>query len=581
MAARSTRIRLAPYALAALLGVPSSPARAQVSTGADASFAPFVACNGRVGFRTSELLQAGSDLNGDGDALDFAFQVLTLGSGAITGVGIDASGALACGGDLFAFGVGEHAQGNADINGDLDTFDFVLHVYDAGTSTLTSVGLPVASVVASPSLVAFAVPELSQGLGGTDLNGDGDTDDRVLHVFDPVTAATTNVGQEAGSASNIIVVGTTVAFVTSEAAQGGTDLNGDGDAGDTVLQVYDAATATLTNTMQQAQLSPPIQFVGDVIAFLVSEAKHGGVSLNGDLDTADLVAHLYCLNAPPCVSAGVVNLAVDASGGFELAGDLLAVGTRERSQLGINLNPPDADARDIVAQIYRISTNTLASTGLAKRGRMRIVGDRVALAVPERFQNNSDRNGDGDTTDVVIALYDAGLATVTNPGRAVWWRGCPEAPGESAVKAPCYDFEGDLLLIATAERQQGFTDLNGDTDTGDAVVEAYQVSTGTLTNTGLSLDRKGGLFVGGTLGAFRVSERFQGADLNGDLDVRDAVMAVFDLATGTTTQLGQQAQRLFLVEASRVIFRTGEREQAADLNGDGDQDDGVLQYQAF
>jgi hypothetical protein len=575
--------RLAPLGLGCLLAaVDLGSATAQINTGQDASRLPFVTCNGRVGFRTAEVKQGGTDLNADGDFLDFDFQVLDLGTGAVTNVAIDASGALACGGNLFAFGVGERAQGNADLNGDLDVTDSVLHVYDAVAGTVTNVGLPVTSVVASANLVAFTVPEAGQGAGGTDLNGDGDKTDLVLGVYDPATGLATNVGQEAGDGTNIKVVGTTVAFLTSEQAQGNTDLNGDGDAIDTVLQIYDASTGVLTNTGRQAQKKPGIQFDGPVVAFLVSEARQGPLPLNPDIDFSDLVLHLYCLSSPPCTSTGVINLGVDASGGFTLAGDLIAFGMREHNQANINLNPPDADTSDVVAQVYRISTNTRTNTGLALRGHMRVAGNFVAIVVPERSQNNTDLNGDGDAKDSVMHVYDAAHGTVTNLGRAVWFRGCPREGAQPNPKGPCSAMAGDLLMFATGEYDQGATDLNGDGDIKDAVVQTWKLSTGTLINTGLAADLRSPLIAAGSIGVFRVSERSQGgANLNGDLDAADSVMAVFDVTTGSTTLIGQQAQPLFLLEGTTVVFRTGEKEQTADLNLDGDRTDSVLQYRTF
>src|SRR5262245_4742641 len=157
----SVRRWLSVLSLACLLGGGLALRAWATNTGQDASFVPFVSCGARVGFRTLELLQGNADRNGDGDALDLDVQILTLPGGGIVDLGIDGSGALACGGDLFAFGVGEANQNNTDLNGDGDKFDSVLHVYDAGSATLTNTGVPVTAVVASPSLVAFTVSELS------------------------------------------------------------------------------------------------------------------------------------------------------------------------------------------------------------------------------------------------------------------------------------------------------------------------------------------------------------------------------------------------------------------------------------
>src|SRR5690242_1018974 len=88
------------------------------NTGLDATPGKFVVCNGRVAFRTSESHQAMSDLNGDTEANDQVLHVVDLASGIATNIMLDASGPLACGGDLFAFGVSEANQGigGTDLN---------------------------------------------------------------------------------------------------------------------------------------------------------------------------------------------------------------------------------------------------------------------------------------------------------------------------------------------------------------------------------------------------------------------------------------------------------------------------------
>src|SRR5262245_34958906 len=88
------------------------------------------------------------------------------------------------------FAVSEPDQG-ADLNGDGDKEDFVLHVRRAADGAVINLGLAVQDVAGSGGrlgissvsgdLVAFAVGEQAQG--GTDLNGDGDTNDFVLHVY--------------------------------------------------------------------------------------------------------------------------------------------------------------------------------------------------------------------------------------------------------------------------------------------------------------------------------------------------------------------------------------------------------------
>lgn len=557
------------------------PAQAVINTQKDASGLSFVACNARVGFRSFEPQQGHTDLTSDGDANDYAFQVVDLASSAVTNVHIDAGGPLACGGDKFAFGVSEASQGNTDRNGDGDTFDTVLAVYDAGTATLTNMGRAVSAIVASPQLIAFTVYEASQG--GGDLNGDGDVLDKVLHVLDPTTMVVTNLGREAGDSVHIKVVGKRVAFFLSETAQGNTDFNGDGDPLDTVVLIYDAATSTLINPNRAVAPDLGIQLDGAVAAFVVSEPGQGPSSLNGDLDSNDSVLSLYCFGSPPCVSSGLINVGVDASGGFTLGGDLLAFRARERNQglPGGTLNLPDSDARDFVVHYYRISTGVTTNTQLAGQAKIRIVGNRLGFGVPERLQNHTDRDSDTDARDVVLTVYDTLTSTVTNTGRALWSRTCRKEATLATPKGPCTAAGADMIAFANGEKEQGKTDQNGDGDYRDAVIQIWRLSTNTLVSTQLAGEHKSTIVTSGDLAAFRVSEKDQGVDLNGDSDSGDFVLAVYNAATNTITQLGQQSEAPILIEGNYVVFRTSEAGQNTDLDGDGDTGDFVLQYQAF
>jgi hypothetical protein len=91
-------------------------------------------------------------------------------------------------------------------------------------------------------LTALRVPE-----DDADLNGDGDTDDRVMAVHDAVSGTTRVVGQAATPCTfpacdprtPYRVSGSTITFLTSEAEQGGQDLSGEGHTDDVVVQVYD------------------------------------------------------------------------------------------------------------------------------------------------------------------------------------------------------------------------------------------------------------------------------------------------------------------------------------------------------
>ncbi len=95
------------------------------------------------------------------------------------------------------------------------------------------------------------------------------------------------------------------------------------------------------------------------------------------------------------------------------------------------------------------------------------------------------------------------------------------------------------------------------------------------------------------LTALRVPETGQGnADLNGDGDTLDQVMAVHDAVSGITRVIGQAAvpctfpacdpRTPYRVEGSKITFLTAEADQGGqDLSGEGHTDDVVLQVYDF
>jgi hypothetical protein len=135
--------------------------------------------------------------------------------------------------------------------------------------------------------VLFAVSELGQG--NTDLNGDGSSDDFVLHVYDLARGAI-NVGKAVDPA-DVDGDGRRSAFTVSESGVH-SDLNGDGDVKDWVLHVYDSARGELVN-LRLATLQRSLAIDGPTVAFSVVERDQGNRDLNGDGDASDAVVYLY------------------------------------------------------------------------------------------------------------------------------------------------------------------------------------------------------------------------------------------------------------------------------------------------
>lgn len=240
------------------------------------------------------------DLNEDGDDHDAVVHVWTGGvarnlSKAATAVALSASWIAAL--------VSERGEGNQSLNGDDDTDDDVAAVHPLSGGDWANLGWAADSVAVVGSIVAFISSESAQG--GSDANGDGDVDDRVLVVYRASAPGTPLVGPPSATAAKEFVVGGSpgreiVAFRTSETAEGRTDLNDDGDHDDDVLQIFDAETGAVVNTglavtpcrLEACDPRFPYRVLDDTVRFLTLESDQGE-DLNGDGDRSDIVLQVF------------------------------------------------------------------------------------------------------------------------------------------------------------------------------------------------------------------------------------------------------------------------------------------------
>lgn len=232
----------------------------------------------------------GVSLNGDGDLFDEVVHVVDPVTGTVTNLSLAAAEPHVDGG-MVAFRAPEDGQG-VDFNGDGDLSDQVYHLYRAFPPLLVNTGHAgfQNAMDLEAGRLAFLVHESSDG--GFDRNGDGDTDDHVLHLYDIATASTTNLGFDAAQYPEIEAG--RVLFTVSESGQNDTDLNGDGDSNDPVLHFYRivpgyAYNSGIANGPSQFQFSVD----GPLAAFLLSEGAQGGLDVNGDGDSIDWVLQLH------------------------------------------------------------------------------------------------------------------------------------------------------------------------------------------------------------------------------------------------------------------------------------------------
>ena len=415
---------------------------------------------------------------------------------------------------------------------------YILHHIPTGVNTGT--GLLSTenfnSAAFSPSGTVFfqGVYEPSEG---TDLNGDGDNYDVVLHTFDLQALTTTNTGLAIGFEMSEIGTGTTVLFPVAETV----DENGDGDTDDWIAYGGDLATNTITSSAvaTSSERYWELWVEGNRGVWLVDE--EAGKDYTGDGDFQDRVFHVYDFNLGAGLNLG---LAPGALGlGAALTDGVFAFFVEEADQ-GQDLDA-DGDADDRVLHTFDFTTGALTNVGEA--GRHPAIGsDRVAFRhettgtlhvenlatgavtdsgilmtgaptyveghfVFEGVEEASDWNGDGDTDDHVLWVREAVSGNSFHLGVAM-------LPALWDHSTPWYRWTDSQILFIQDEAGQGATDLNGDGDALDNVWGLYSTDTSVVRSLELAAPGnwydEGGLF--DEFAALEVSEYDQGVDLNGD-----------------------------------------------------------------
>ena len=499
-----------------------------------------------VAFEVDELSQ-GADLNSDGDLEDGVLHVIdpelnirTLHATSDSTPYGSSGGLIAVVGDVVYYAVREASEGGQDLNGDGSAYGHILHRYDARLGTPENLMIPVNTFKSSSKQVVFGVREST-----IDLNGDGDLLDFVLQAV-----------SEGGAVSNLGVAGAVKALGTEfgivgveESQQGGIDLNGDGDAKDTIAHVFDYETGTVEN------LALPVTGVRvvDGVAYLSVMERGHRQDLNGDGDLVDRVGHVYRHSESSVTNT---RLAEDGVESPVMGSDHIVIHVDEEAQGGTDLNG-NGVVGESVHHAFDISSSVSTNLRTTRRTSRwnRVVDGRFVSITPEP----RDVNGDGDTDDTVARIIDLRTKRM------------------SFVPASVLRFDamGRTLVLLLSETGDG-KDWNGDGDTTDNVVGTYDMVSRRLRSLGLA-------------GEFRVSEEvllvsayetWQGnLDLNGDSDSLDPVLHYVSLPSGRSTNLGIAAIT-YGVHASwgeeLGLIPVRERLQGGeDLNGDGDSIDDV------
>lgn len=425
------------------LNIHSTGIAIDVSLSDDEQDWPLAVSGDQIAVQVSEADNGNRDFNGNGRTDDNVLELYNPAARQLTNLGVIGSRPTFHGGKLYF--VQQESDARADLNGDGDQSDAVLCSYDLAEKKIESLGMEVGENGFQVVGDWIAVPVDEAAQGSKDLNDDKDIQDTVAQLYQISQKKWTNTHLECtfGMAltTKLLAVG------VDEGKAGAKDLNGDGDAKDTVCEVWDLATGKVTNTAMDC--SGDVVADGSTVGFATSESAQGNQDLNGDGDKDDVVAQVYTLGADR-----PVNLARDASGGIMAGGGKIAFSTSEADQGNKDLNG-DKDAEDFVLQVYDPGRNSVFNTRYAVDGDMHVGAGRLAWNVLESDQGNKDLNRDGDTDDSVLFIIDLATDAIAFTSTA------------SVDRAVVTN---EAVGFAVPESAQGNHDLNGNGNMDDDVV---------------------------------------------------------------------------------------------------------------
>jgi hypothetical protein len=355
---------------------------------------PLAIADGRVALALSE--RSGLDLNGDGDDLDRAvLEVYDAHTGALHNTTLAlASPAAVSAGATFGVSVSEAAQGRGDLSGDGEADDAVFHVYDPERFFALDLGL---SVPLFPAPVTDARRYLLHALEGPaarDLNGDGDLEDLVLHVFEPETGLVLETGL--ASQASAVLLGDWVGVSVFEPMQGSRDLDGDGEAGGNVVHVLELASGTLENL----GLDAFALHASATRVFLAPSEALAGLDWNGDGDRDDQV--LFDWSTRDLATRGSragIGAVLDVFGEHALL-------ARREAERGLDASG-DGVADDLVLELYDARSGALEPLGWGVGSAARLTSALEVVALVDEEAARRDLNGDGDRADEVLHVLAA------------------------------------------------------------------------------------------------------------------------------------------------------------------------------
>ncbi len=312
---------------------------------------------------------------------------------------------------------------------------------------------------------------------------DGELDDTVLEVVDTGSGVVTTLcpaGEAAVASGRAVFLRPETLGTTTPGCPDDGPLNGDGLVDDDVVAFWNGSGSAV-NLVRAAE---SVALSATHVGALVSERGDGAI-YNADGDQNDTVAQFHKINASP----GTWQNSGQAADELQMAGSRGVFLTPEAAQ-GAILNG-DGDTADRVLQVFDAAKPKLPAIAIAAAEEF-VVGDPadtlcgdiqlVALRTSEAAQNDGSflGNDDGDALDGVLQLYDLESGILVNTEQAV----TPCRLVECDPRLP-YRVQGSRVTFLTSEADQGGADLDGNgVAGGDLVLQIFDFCTGALTPLG-------------------------------------------------------------------------------------------------
>jgi len=454
---------------------------------------------GGIGLYVVEEFAVQTDLNGDGEIGDDFVPQLVDREGNLYNFGLDRLGvAMSPDGNLIAVLAGE--QGNLDYNGDGDQLD-VWPFLQQGGPDQTPVRIEIQSGSAMRAEGDFLLIGASELRCNEDLNGDGDIEDRVLHVYHAPTQTLVNVGKFVIDLPSSRVDGTRI-FFRGDEGRDDVDENGDGDKTDAFVFIYDFASDSLTpTTLDTSAWSFDGRFLWAIE--LEDEVDRNG---NGRLEDFIFRSHDTETGVERLVDSAVWNY--DARNGT-------VIYTRIELLNGDDLNG-DGDTDDDELYLMEAPSGPPQRIFTDPSGFPRLTATHAIWTMDEDVEG-VDRNGDGDLADHHLFLHDLSEGSTLEFDRP-GLEPLPFAANESAIA---------FLVEETDE------DLNGDDDLEDRVAHVFSFVNERTYNLGLATPTVLSNYLRDDRLALPVREFEQDRDLNGDGDQDDFVIHLVELPGST------------------------------------------------